>query len=191
MTVLTLQQLIEEKDTKTVAAKIIIGGSELPIWTSCTYQFEIGQVPTATVTVPGLANLPSAVQEEAAVQIWFGYKFGSTVLTKLVFGGAIVDSVGNNGADITITCVMDGPRKLSYSYNRRIAFDFDNVTAEESVTALLELAGVANYAVNLDPWLIGTVVPYTAALGNQIQFSSYGDAVNKVAEVDEIGRAHV
>lgn len=184
MSVPTLQQLIEEKDGKTVVAKIIIGGTELPIWTNCSYQFDIGQVPTATITVPGLANLPAAVQEEAAVQIWFGYKVGVTVLTKLVFGGAIVDSVGNNGADIIITCVMDGPRKLSYSYNRRIAFDFDNVTANEACTALLDLAGVANYAVNLDPWLIGTAVPYTAALGNQIQFSSYGDAINKVSEVD-------
>lgn len=184
MSVPTLLQLIEEKDAKTVVAKIIIGGTELPVWTNCSYQFDIGQVPTATITVPGLGNLPAAVQEEAAVQIWFGYKVGVTALTKLVFGGAIVDSVGNNGSDIIITCVMDGPRKLSYSYNRRIAFDFNNVTAVESVTALLELAGVANYSVNLDAWLIGTAVPYTAALGNQIQFSSYGDAINKVAEVD-------
>ena len=184
MAVLTLQQLIEEKDAKKAIVKIVIGGTELPIWTSCTYSFEIGQVPTASITVPGLGNLPSAVQEEAAVDIRFGYKFGSVVIDKLVFGLGVVDAVGNNGSDIVITAVMDGPRKLSYSYNRRIAFDFDAVTANEAVTALLELAGVNSYAVDLDPWLIGTVVPYTAALGNQIQFSSYGDAINKVAEVD-------
>lgn len=180
----TLQKLIEEETAKKAIVRVIIGGTELPIVTSVTYQFEIGQVPTAQVTVPGLTNLPSAVQEEAAVQIWFGYKAGLVYLERLVFGGAVVDSVGNNGSDIVITCVMDGPRKLSYSYNRRIAFDFDSVTAVESVTALLDLAGVINYAVNLDPWLIGTAVPYTAALHNQLQFSSYGDAVNKVAEVD-------
>ena len=189
MSVPTLQQLIEEHDGKTAVAKIIIGGTELPIWTNCSYQFDIGQVPTATITVPGLANLPAAVQEEAAVQIWFGYKVGVTTLTKLVFGGAIVDSVGNNGADIIITCVMDGPRKLSYSYNRRIAFDFQNVVASTAIIQLLEMAGVVNYSVDtnavtgLGGWIIGTEVPYTAALGNQLQFSSFGDAINKVAEV--------
>lgn len=184
MAVPTLQQLIEEVDAKKAVCKVIIGGTTLPVWKSVSYSFEIGQVPTATIVVPGLANLPLAVAEEAAVQIWLGYQSGVTVLYRQVFGGAVVDSVGNNGAEITITCVMDGPRKLSYSYNRRIAYDFDNVTAVESVTALLDLAGVTNYVVDLDPWLIGTAVPYTAALGNQIQFSSYGDAINKVAEVD-------
>ena len=178
MPVTTLQELIEEVDAKEAVFRVVIGGAQLPKVTSITYNFAIGQSPAAQLTIPGRIWLTKAVREEAAVQIWFGYRSGFVYQERLVFGGAVVDSIGNNGADITVTCVMDGPRKLNYSYNRRISYNFDNVTAVESVTALLKLAGVANYAVNLDPWLIGTAVPQT------IQFSTYGEAINKVSEVD-------
>lgn len=184
MTVPTLLQLIEEYDSKAAEVRIIVGGAILPKVSNLTYQFRVGESPVAQISVPGRIWMPLAVQEEAAVQIWFGYRRGFIFQEKLVFGGAIVDSISASGTGFVINCVMDGPRKLSYSYNRRISYDFDNVFAEDSVIALLDLAGVVNYSVNLDPWVIGTVVPYTAALGNQLQFSSYGEAVNKVAEVD-------
>lgn len=178
MTVPTLQELIEEEDVRHLVCRVIIGGATLPKWTSVNYDFSIGQVPTATIVVPGLNWLPASVVEEASVQIWLGFRVGITVLEKLVFGGAVVDSVGNNGHDIVIDCVMDGPRKLGYSYNRTINYDFTAVTAETAVEDLLELAGVANFAIDLDPWVIGTAVPQT------INFSTYGEAINRIAEVD-------
>lgn len=184
MAPLSLLQLYEEKDTHTPEFRVIIGGATLPKWTSIQYQFAIGEVPTATITVPSRAYLPAAVAEEASVQIWFGLRWGIVLQEQMVFGGAVVDSVSSQGPEVIIKCVMSGPRKLVYSYNRRIDFDFDNVTAVEAVTALLDLAGVSNYYVDLEAWLIGTAVPHTALLGNQLQFSSYGEAVNKVSEVD-------
>lgn len=183
----TLLELIEETDTRTPEFRVIIGGATLPKITSIDYAFNIGQVPTATIVVPSRAYLPAAVREEASVQIWFGLRSGISMLEQLVYGGAVVDSVSSNGQEIVIECVMSGPRKLSYGYNRRISYDFQNVTAYESIVALMVLAGVSNYYVDFDlfdPWVIGTVVPYTLALDNQIQFSTYGDAINKVAEVD-------
>lgn len=178
MTLLSLQELVEEKDHKVISCRVIIGGATLPKWTEVNYQFAMGQVPTATIIVPQRKYLPSAVAEEASVQIWFGYRVGLNLQERLVFGGAVVDNIGNNGDEVVIECVMDGPRKLSYGYNRRISYDFDDVSAEEAVEALLVLAGVFNYAIDLPPWAIGQAVPQT------IEFSTYGEAVNKVSEVD-------
>lgn len=184
---LTILDLIEETDTRTPEFRVIIGGATLPTVASIDYAFSMGQVPTATITVPSRAYLPAAVREEASVQIWFGLRSGISMLEQLVYGGAVVDSVSSNGQEIVIECVMSGPRKLSYGYNRRISYDFEDVTAYESIVALLVLAGVSNYYVDsalFEPWVIGTVVPYTIDLGNEIQFTTYGDIINKIAEVD-------
>jgi hypothetical protein len=178
MSVITLKQLIEEHDTKKLICRIYIGGALLPNWTALDYQFAIGEVPTATILVPSKQLLPAAVQEEASVQIWLGFQLGVTEETAMVFGGAVVDSVGNNGHEVVIECVMDGARKLTYSYNRTIGVDFTVITAEDVVEDLLGLAGVDNYYIELDPWVIGTAAPQT------IEFSTYGEAINKVSEVD-------
>lgn len=178
MPVPTLQELIEQESVRKVVTRVIIGGAILPKVTSINYDFAIGEVPTATIVVPSRHYLPSAVVEEAAVQIWVGFQVGMTVLERLVFGGAVVDSVGNNGPEVIIDCVMDGPRKLTYGYNRRIDYDFSAVIAQDTVIDLLTLAGVSNYYVELDPWVIGTAVP------QDIEFSTYGEAINKIAEVD-------
>lgn len=178
MPVPTLQQLIEEHDIRQVYSKVIIGGATLTKVSSITYGFSMSQVPTATVVVPGKQHLPSAVVEEASVEIWVGFRHGAAVLSKLVFGSAVVDSVGNDANEVIIECVIDGARKLSYSYNRRIDYDFTAIQAETAVLDLLALAGVANYYVELDPWVLGTAVPQT------IEFSTYGEAINKIAEVD-------
>lgn len=178
MSPITLQQIIEEKNTRKLSVRVIIAGAAIPNWTHINYNFSIGEVPTATITIPGDANLPAAVSEEASVQIWFGYQYGEAILEQLVFGGAVVDSVGSDGHEKVIDCVMSGPRKLTYGYNRRINFEFDTITANEAVEGLMALAGVANYFVDLEAWLIGTAVP------QDIEFSTYGEAINKIAEVD-------
>lgn len=178
MTVPTLQSLIEEKDYRKPVIRIVIGGAPLPKWSSCNYQFAIGEVPTATITVPNRNLLPLAVAEEASVEIWFGIQVGFSLIETIVFGGAVVDSVGYNGSEVLIECVMDGPRKLSYGYNRRINYDFSAVEAQDAVIDLLTLAGVQNYYVELTPWVLGTAVP------QEIEFSTYGEAINKIAEVD-------
>jgi len=178
MTPITLQQIIEEKNTRKLSVRVIIAGAVVSKWTSVNYNFAIGEVPTASITIPGIENLPAAVSEEASVQIWFGYQYGEAILEQLVFGGAVVDSVGNSGHEIVIDCVMSGPRKLTYGYNRRINFEFNTITANEAVEGLMALAGVANYFVDLEAWLIGTAVP------QEIEFSTYGEAINKIAEVD-------
>lgn len=178
MSVPTLLEVLEEESVRHANVRIIIGGALLPAWTSLEYSFSFGQVPTAIINVPGRDKLPAAVAEEASVQIWFGYRHGMSILEELVFGGGVVDSVGSDGHNVLIECVMSGPRKLSYSYNRRINYEFEAVTAEEAIVDLLTLAGVSNYAVNVVPWVLGTAVPQT------IQFSTYGEAINKISEVD-------
>jgi hypothetical protein len=178
MSVITLKQLIEEHDTKKLICRIYIGGALLPSWTSLDFQFSIGEVPTAVITVPSNQALPVGVQEEASVQVWMGFQAGVVEEVQMVFGGAVVDSVGNNGHEVIIDCVMDGPRKLAYSYNRTIDYDFSAVIAQDTVEDILNLAGVDNYYVELDPWVLGTAAPQS------LEFSTYGDAINKIAEVD-------
>lgn len=184
MSVLTLRQLYEERNVHRLSCRVIIGGAPLPKWTSVSYQFSIGQAPTASIVVPNINVLPFACQEEASVEIWVGFYIGLSLLEKLVFAGGVVDSISNNGPEVEVECIMDGPRKLQYAYNRRIDFDLAAILATDAVTGLLDLAGVTNYNVELDPWVIGTAVPYTVALGNQLQFSTYGEAINKISEVD-------
>lgn len=175
---ITLQQLIEETNVRHPVVRCVIGGAVLPKVSSVEYNFQIGEVPTCIITVPNRAYLPGAVVEEASVQVWFGFRSGVTILEQLVYGGAVVDSVSFNGPEVVIECVMDGPRKLAYSYNRRIEYEFNTVTAEEAVEAMMGFAGVSNYFIDLPAWLIGTAAVQT------IQFSTYGEAINKIAEVD-------
>lgn len=183
MTLPTIRQLYEEYDGRDLITQVTVGGALLPDSVDISYGFEESQVPTATIVCPR-ASLPAAVVPEAQVEIWMGFRVGMVALGEIVYGGAIVDGIGREGPNVTINCVQDGARRLTYAYNRTIAFDFDNVTAVDAATALLNLAGVPSFFVDLDPWDIGTAVPYTAALKNQLQFSTYGEAVNKVATVD-------
>jgi hypothetical protein len=180
----SIQEYYEEEDSKQLAWYVIIGGAYLPTVQSIQYEFAIGSAPTATIVV-NRNQLPAAVKEEASVQIWLGFrKAPITESISLVFGGAKVDSVSRNGPDVTIECVMDGPAKLNYTYNRHIAYDFADVEAQVTVVALMDLAGVHNYYVDLPAWVIGTAVPRVAGTPDEVQFSTYGEAVNKVAEVD-------
>lgn len=175
----TLQELYEEYDGKTVSYRIIVAGADITNRVSSfDWQFSgVGQVPTASFNVPS-GLMVSAIAEEAEVEIWFGYKIGFIDLRKLVFGGGVIDSVSYSSGEFNVECIQDGARRLNYPYYKQIDYDFDNVTAQEAATALLDLAGVPVYVVELDPWLIGTAVPQV------LKFSNYGDAINKVATVD-------
>lgn len=174
----TLKQLYEEYDALTISYRIIIAGADISnLVDNFDYSFDEGQVPTATIQIPAQLMV-SAIAEEAEVEIWVGYKIGMINLRQVVFGGGIVDSVSSRGNDIIIECVQDGARRLNYPYYREINYDFDNVLAQDSVIALLGLAGVTDYHVELDAWDIGTAVP------QKLQFSNYSEAINKVSTVD-------
>lgn len=174
----TLQELYEYYSAKTLVYRIIVAGADITgLITSVSWNFAVGEVPTATFDVPASYMVP-AIAEEAAVEIWAGYRVGLIQRMALVFGDGVIDSVSARGNMRTINCVQNGARKLNYPYYREIGYDFDTVTAEEAVTALLDLAGVNVYHVDLDPWLIGTAVP------QRLHFSTYGEAINKVSTVD-------
>jgi hypothetical protein len=174
----TLQQLYEEYEGKTVSYRIIVGGADITnLVDDFGWGFATGEVPTADISIAP-QNMVEAIAEEAEVEIWFGYKIGFIDIRVLVFGGAVVDSVSYDGSSFKIECIQDGARRLNYPYYKQITYDFDNVTAQDAVTALLTLAGVPNFHVDLDPWDIGTAVP------QKIDFSNYGDGINKVSTVD-------
>lgn len=174
----TLLQLYEENDAKTLAYRVIVAGADIThLITGVGWNFTVGEVPSANFSVP-FDNMVDAIAEEAEVEIWAGFRDGFTTQMALVFGGGVINSVSAKGVERVAECIQDGARRLNYPYYRDIAYNFDNVTAEESVTALLGLAGVPVFHVDLDPWLIGTAVPQT------LKFSSYGDAINKVSTVD-------
>lgn len=175
---ITLRDLYDYQGAKTFVYRIIIAGADVTRRVAnFEWGFARGEVPNATIVIPKSLMGPGIV-EEAAVEIWVGYKVGFIQRMALVFGDGVIDSVSARGNMRFVQVVQNGARKLNYPYYREIGYDFDLVTAEESVIALLDLAGVNVYVVDLDPWLIGSAVP------QRLHFSNYGEAINKVSTVD-------
>jgi hypothetical protein len=174
----TLQEIYEQEDTRRLAYRIIIAGADFTQRVnSFNYGFANGEAPTATINL-SKDLLTDAIAEESAVEIWLGFQVGLVHIQKMVFGGGIINSVSRHGTEVNVECIQDGPRRINFTYYRRIDYEFDNKTAQESLEALLTLAGVTNWYVNVVPWDIGTAVPQT------IQFSTYAEAINKISTVD-------
>lgn len=166
---MTLAQIYEERQHKDISWQVLVAGQVLPNVKALRWRFSMGSVPTATVSIHG--DLPSYVKLFAPISIdigWDGQR-------GRVFTGN-VESPTRVPGQIDIECVGLS-RKLEVPYKRNINVVFLG-DANAIVSSLMSASGVTNYVVNLPAWSIGTVVV------QDLEFQSYGEAVNKVAEVD-------
>lgn len=166
---MTLAQIYEERQHKDISWQVLVAGQVLPNVKALRWRFSMGSVPTATVSIHG--DLPSYVKLFAPIAIdigWDGQR-------GRVFTGN-VESPTRVPGQTDIECVGLS-RKLEVPYKRNINVVFLG-DANAIVNSLMAASGVTNYVVNLPAWSIGTVVV------QDLEFQSYGEAVNKVAEVD-------
>lgn len=166
-----LSDLYNHLDHRIVTTVVRLGQILLsvnPIAVSWT--FRKAQVPSCTMRLP-LPLLSDVMVEGVSADVFVG--FGATVTP--VFSGKI-ESVAATPSEIVLHC-SGRSRGLDVPY-RRSAITLDNVAATAAVTTLLQDAGITYFLVDLPAWQLGTPDVQT------IEFQSFGEAVNQIAEVD-------
>jgi len=165
----TLTEYYEEVDAKRASHRVVIAGSQVAGVQSVSWNFAIGQVPSASIR---LKNPPSAsIAYFADVYIEAGF---NNVMQR-VFTGKVMH-VNPDERGCSIECVGKS-WPLDFHWHK-VIYTFSSVDASVAVAALLTQAGIANFEVNLLAWTIGTVCEQT------LEFQTYGEAISKVAEVD-------
>lgn len=166
----TLADLYEEVDSKVLTIRAVVDGISLPIPPrSAEWSFRRSVVPTLRFTI---SNPPPAfVVEGAKVNLFVGFDG----LVAPVFAGQIESvTLTHEGCQVHCTGMS---RALDIPYRRQVV-TIDNTSATVAVTSLLTAAGLTYYFVDLPAWQIGT--PDVVS----IEFQSYAEAVNLIAEVD-------
>ena len=176
----TLNDLYLNYDSKTVTKTVRINGVLIVDVLAVEWSFAYGQVPTATITIPNPA--PAAVTFFAPATIDIGFNG----VVQRVFTGQVLN-VNPGEQETEIECQgMSSP--LENTFHEEILITIDGVkNAEELCEDSCAAAGLAAYHVTLPHWHPGTQIldpdpdhePYTI-----LKFQTYGDAINKIAEVD-------
>lgn len=165
----TLTKLYEEVNYK--KAKLVVGvaGHLLsPNPRDISYDFSIGDVPTCSFEVDNPA--PVWMIKDAAVQVWVGFNG----VMAMVFNGDI-ESVSPSEDGLRVQCSGQS-KKLDAPYKATIISTNGVKSANTLVGEIMAAANVFSYIANLPAWTPGTVVQ------QPLQFSSFGEAVNKLAE---------
>lgn len=166
----TLKQYYEEVQNKRIATSILING--VPIAGHYNISWEnsgFGNVPTANFELQ--KPLPANLAEGQTVSIYAGFEDK----LQIQFVG-IIENIIHHTTGASIEC-SGTTRRLKLLYDRLVK-TLASASASTAVTELLQDAGVTNFLVNLPAWTIGAIVT-----GN-LEFQTYGDAVNQIAEVD-------
>lgn len=137
-----------------------------------TWSFAAGRVPTATI-VSGDLGLQLATYSNFFKQIRIDVGFNGVNVR--VFTGKVIDLNTNQGATTVQAQGQSWPLDVHF---HKVIYTFAGVTAEQSLTDLFDLALITDFHVDMPVWSIGTVVVQT------LEFSTYGEAIRKVAEVD-------
>lgn len=165
----TLTEYYEEVDAKQATLKVFIAGAQVSRVQSASWNFAIGQVPSASIRIK---NPPSASYKFFA-DVYIEAGFNNVV--QRVFTGKVMH-VNPDEKGCSIECVGKS-WPLDFHWHE-VIYTFTSVDATVAVTALLNQAGITAFAVNLPAWTIGTVCEQT------LTFQTYGEAISKVAEVD-------
>lgn len=165
-----------EQDARDLLHNVVIGAHTLTRIVSLTWDYRVASVPTCTIVVAGIA--PAAVVFDASVRVDVGF----VTLTR-VFTGRIT-AVNHNERETIIEC-SGYSLWLDTTYHKLI-YTFANVTAQNAITDILELAGVPFYSVTVPAWTIGTVSLSDDADEEfvTLEFQTYGDAITKIGEPD-------
>jgi len=156
-------------DAKAATLRVVIGG--IPIQAlSAQWDFAYQRPPTALIRVRNPA--PAAAVFQAPVQIDAGFN-GLTVRS---FTGTVLN-VNPDETGCTIEC-QGISAALENTFHKVVVTVDGTKTATQLVTELLQAAGLSAYSVDLPAWTPGTVCPH------ELEFSSYSEAIIKIAEVD-------
>lgn len=174
----TLTQLYEEAQVKSVTCRVIVNamvlfdGEALGGFQAAA-AFGFGQAASATVTIPNPLPAYAALFTDGKrppIQIEIGFNG----VTTRQFTGRVMD-IDYQETRTTLQCVGAGA-DIEIPYLRTVA-SLSNTEVNDAVEALLIDAGLSNYAVDLPTWQVATLAPI------ELEFSTYGEAINKLAEV--------
>lgn len=163
-----LGTLYEEVNAKGASYVVRVAGTSYPV-ESLSYNFAMGEVPSALFEIRN--PLPAPMVYGASVEIYTGYNG----LLQLIFTGQI--ETPTPGSTTTTMECSGLSRKLRIPYKRLVRV-LSGQDANDIVEGMLDDAGVTNYAVNLEPWVVGAIVTTT------LEFQTWDDGINKVASVD-------
>lgn len=167
----TLRSLYEEEtDARVISGQVSVDGHVLTLnfFRNISYSFAMGTVPTCSLEMDN--PLPGFMEENARVIVSVGFNG----YIAQVFNGTI-ESISVRDDGCTVACTGNS-KNLDIGFKRTL-LTLDNVDASDAVSSLLDAAGISNYVVNLPAWTLG--VP-----AQDLEFQSYAEAVNKIAEVD-------
>lgn len=167
----TITQLYNYAQLKQLTVIIVVAGVQVVSYArpAVDNMGGPGTVPSATFDI--LHPLPAGVVLGATVKIFWGFND----LTAPAFSGKIQNIKDGPVVD-TVECV--GESDLLRQTWRRTIVTLASVQARVALANLFDGAGVTNYFINVADWLIGSVSP------GILDFESYGDAVNEIAQVD-------
>jgi hypothetical protein len=163
-----LGTLYEETNAKTASYVVRVAGVSYVV-ESLSYNFAMGEVPMASFEI--VNPLPSLIVYSAPVEIYAGYNG----LLQLVFTGQV--ETPTPGARTTSVECSGLSRLLRVPYKRLVRV-INGQDANVIVAGMLDDAGVINYVVDLEAWVVGAIVTTT------LEFQSWDNAINKVAMVD-------
>lgn len=163
-----LGTLYEEVNAKAASYVVRVGGVSYTV-ESLSYSFAMGEVPSASFEIRN--PLPPAITYRSPVEIYAGYNG----LLQLVFTGQ-VETPTPGTSTTTVEC-SGVSRKLRIPFKRLVRV-INGQDANVIVSGMLDDAGVTNYVVNLEPWIVGAIVTTT------LEFQTWDNAINKVAMVD-------
>lgn len=163
-----LGTLYEEVNSKSASYVVRVGGVSYTV-EGFSYNFAMGEVPSANFEIRN--PLPAAIVYSAPVEIYAGYNG----LLQLVFTGQIETPTPGT---TTTTVECSGISRLLRVPYKRLVRVINGQDASVIVAGMLDDAGVTNYAVNLEPWVVGAIVTTV------LEFQTWDNAINKVATVD-------
>ncbi len=163
-----LGTLFEEVNSKRATYIVRVAGQPYSC-ESFQYSYAMGEVPSASFVIRN--PLPAAMVYSAPVEIYAGYN-GQMAL---VFTGQIETPTPGTS---TTTVECSGISRLLRVPYKRLVRVISGQDANVIVAGMLDDAGVINYVVNLEAWIVGAIVTTT------LEFQTWDDAINKVATVD-------
>ncbi len=166
---MSVETLYTDTDQKDATKRAVIGGIELGEIYQVTWDFSIGKVPTATISIPN--PTPSFVKYFADVTIDAGFNG----LTERVFTGKVMN-VAANEKQTNIACA--GLSQFLDRPSEDVTILIEDTTNLVVLNAIFALAGISFFEIDIPSIALGTVVTST------LQFQSFAEAVDKVAEIN-------
>ena len=165
----SLTELYTQSQNKVLTTIILVAGLAIPHARPEWGNNGPGTANTASCDL--FRPLPAQVVEGASIEIYAGWNG----VTTIVFKGTIENVRETTATPSLQASGLARPLKLTY---RSAVLTLASVDQTTAIASLFTAAGISNYLINLPAWLIGVAVP------GVISYTTYGDAINIIAQVD-------